>query len=50
MDKLLQVREFDMITENPSFKNDKKYKYIESSAFQDLINFIYKFSDRKSVV
>lgn len=44
MDKLLQVREFDMITENPSFKNDKKYKYIESSAFQDLINFIYKFS------
>lgn len=44
MDKLLQVREFDMITENPSFKNDKKYKYIESSAFKDLINFIYKFS------
>lgn len=44
MDKLLEVREFDTITGNAEFKNDEKYKYLETAAFLDLVEFIYEFS------
>ncbi|MDD5792116.1 MAG: McrC family protein [Erysipelotrichaceae bacterium] len=44
MDKLLEVREFDTITGNPEYKNDEKYKYLDTSAFQGLVEFIHEFS------
>lgn len=44
MDKLLEVREFDTITGNAEFKNDEKYKYLETAAFLDLVEFIHEFS------
>lgn len=44
MDKLLEVREFDTITGNAEFKNDEKYKYLETAAFLDLVDFIHEFS------
>lgn len=44
MDKLLEVREFDIITGNAEFKNDAKYKYLDAAAFQELIAFIDEFS------
>lgn len=44
MDKLLEVREFDTITGNAEFENDEKYKYLDTVAFQDLVEFIHKFS------
>ncbi len=44
MNKLLEVREFDIITGNVEFKNDIKYKYLESAIFQNLIEFIHEFS------
>lgn len=44
MNKLLEVREFDIITGNVEFKNDIKYKYLESAVFQNLIEFIHEFS------
>lgn len=44
MDKLLEVREFDTITGNAEFKNDEKYKYLDTVAFQELVEFIHEFS------
>lgn len=44
MDKLLEVREFDTITENADFENDEKYKYLDTMAFHDLVEFIHEFS------
>lgn len=44
MDKLLEVREFDTITGNAEFENDEKYKYLDTVAFQDLVEFIHNFS------
>lgn len=44
MDKLLEVREFDTITGNAEFKNDEKYKYLDTLAFQALVEFIHEFS------
>lgn len=44
MDKLLEVREFDTITENADFENDKKYKYLDAAVFHDLVEFIHEFS------
>lgn len=44
MDKLLEVREFDTITGNAKFKNDEKYKYLETTAFLDLVEFIHELS------
>lgn len=44
MNKLLEVREFDTVTRNADFKNDEKYKYLDATAFHDLIEFIHEFS------
>lgn len=44
MDKLLEVREFDTITGNADFKNDEKYKYLDTVAFRELVEFIHEFS------
>lgn len=44
MDKLLEVREFDKITGNANFVNDKQYKYLDAAAFHDLVEFIHEFS------
>lgn len=44
MDKLLEVREFDTITGNADFKNDEKYKYLDTVAFRELVAFIHEFS------
>lgn len=44
MVKLLEVREFDNITGNPDFADDKRYKYLDTEAFGDLIEFIHEFS------
>ena len=44
MDKLLEVREFDTITGNTDYINDEKYKYLDTMAFHDLIEFIHEFS------
>ena len=44
MAKLLEVREFDNITGNPDFADDKRYKYLDTEAFNDLIEFIHEFS------
>lgn len=44
MDKLLEVREFDTIIENVDFENDEKYKYLDTAAFHDLVEFIHEFS------
>ena len=44
MEKLLEVREFDLITENADYKEDEKYKYLQESAFHELIEFIHEFA------
>lgn len=41
MDKLLEVREFDTITENADFENDEKYKYLDAAVFHDLVEWYY---------
>lgn len=44
MNKLLEVREFDIITKNKDYKNDKRYKYLDDKAFNALVDFIHEFS------
>ena len=44
MSKLLEVREFDVITGNADYANDKKYKYLEQPAFDGLIEFIHEYA------
>lgn len=44
MNKLLEVKEFDIITGNPNFKNDEKYKYLDATVFHELVKFIHEFS------
>lgn len=44
MAKLLEVREFERITGNPDFVDDKRYKFFDTEAFRDLIEFIHEFS------
>lgn len=46
MDKFIEVKEFDSITENPIFRDDKKYRYLKSEIFQNLVSFIEEFSRR----
>ena len=49
MNKLLEVKEFDIITGNPNFKNDEKYKYLDTVAFENLIDFIHQFNGNEEV-
>ena len=44
MGKLLEVKEFDSITGNADYKNDKNYKYLEQPAFDGLIEFIHEYA------
>lgn len=44
MDKLLEVKEFDSITANPAYRDDKKYKYLNQKAFDELIGFIHAYA------
>lgn len=49
MDKFIEVREYDSITGNPDFKNNKKYRYLKKEIFQTLENFIEEFSGEEDV-
>ena len=49
MNKLLEVKEFDIITGNPNFKNDEKYKYLNTVTFENLIEFIHQFTANEQV-
>ena len=44
MDKLLEVREFDSIIGNADYKDYDNYKYLESKAFDGLVDFIHEFA------
>lgn len=44
MDKLLVVREFDVITKNSNYKDDANYKYLPNDVFDDLVEFIHEFA------
>lgn len=44
MDKLLEVREFDVITGNPDYKNDDNFKYLHKEIFENLVEFIHEFA------
>ena len=44
MGKLLEVREFDVITGNPDYKDDDNFKYLHKEAFADLVEFIHEFA------
>lgn len=44
MDKLLEVREFESITGNADYKDDDNYKYLPEKAFENLVEFIHKYT------
>jgi len=44
MNKLLVVKEFDVITKNATYKDDSNYKYLPKDVFDNLIDFIHGFS------
>lgn len=47
MNKILEVREFDTITRNIDFEKDERFKYLDTAAFHDLMNFIRDFSENE---
>lgn len=44
MEKLLEVREYDVITGNAVFEHDKNYKYLDKNVFEELLSFIHEFA------
>jgi 5-methylcytosine-specific restriction enzyme subunit McrC len=44
MNKLLEVREFDIITCNREYIGDAEYKYLNEKIFDELIEFIHEFT------
>lgn len=44
MDKLLEVREYDIITANTDYKNDNNFKYLPKDVFAALVEFIHGFA------
>lgn len=44
MGKLLEVREFDVITGNSDYKDDDNFKYLHKDVFADLVEFIHEFA------
>lgn len=44
MGKLLEVREFDVITGNSDYKDDDNFKYLHKDAFAELVEFIHEFA------
>ncbi len=47
MGKLLEVKEFDTITGNLDYKDNKNFKYLHNDAFNDLIDFIHEFTENE---
>ncbi len=47
MDKLLEVREFELITCNKDYKNDASFKYVNEEIFRELENSILAFHDKE---
>lgn len=45
MNKVFEVTEFDVITNNEDYNNSEKYKYLESNQFNILIEFIENFRE-----
>lgn len=45
MNKVFEVTEFDVITNNKDYSNSEKYKYLESNQFNMLIEFIENFRE-----
>lgn len=45
MNKVFEVTEFDVITNNEDYSNSEKYKYLESNQFNILIEFIENFRE-----
>lgn len=43
MNKILEVKEFDMITCHRDYQHHKKYKYLEEKTFRELISFIHDY-------
>ena len=48
MSKLLEVKEFDLITDNIVFRDNIKYKYLTNKKFKILIDFIENFQIQES--
>lgn len=48
MSKLLEVKEFDLITDNIGFRENIKYKYLTNKKFKILIDFIENFQIQES--
>ena len=48
MSKLLEVKEFDLITDNIDFRDSIKYKYLTNKKFKILIDFIENFQIQES--
>lgn len=44
MGKLLEVKEFDVITSNLNYKDDENFKYLHKDIFADLVEFIHEFA------
>ena len=44
MKTLLEVKEYDVITGNPDYKDDSNYKYLAEPSFTNLINFIQEYT------
>lgn len=44
MGKLLEVKEFDIITGNSDYENDENFKYLHKDVFADLVEFIHEFT------
>ena len=47
MNKLIEVREFEMLTCNDAFKEDNKYHYLPPQIFQELKLIIYELAEEK---
>lgn len=47
MNKVFEVTEFDVITNNEDYSNSEKYKYLESNQFNILIEFIENFREEE---
>lgn len=44
MSKLLEVQEYDVITDNPEYQNDAHYKYLHTDIFSELLHFVHEFA------
>lgn len=47
-DQLLHVKEFDVITCNPDYKEDKCFKYLQEKQFRELDEFVRKYTPEEN--